>query len=326
VYCGNNPAINVDVWGLATETYLGGKVINTVNINGSEYATIRDLIAAYGGSLSSTPTKTYGDIYYKGVARLVNISFYTQENGVASKRLVLQHMNGRKNWTTDVRLIEGANYVSVNYFHKMMCEFGYSLSLEFVDTAPEWIGQVMQLNGSTEAEQYLTKQLEGFKKYPWNQNKIDDLWSACQALYNTYGIQIDPRLYLAIIIQEGTGSFNTSSTNRAADGQHGPEADYAKDLMRAKDLIFNKILGYAVYGAEFALISQRNVGNPGISGFGDIYEYINWYTPKIDFETGTVTLGVYAMHGAWHSNIRYIYEKLAGEGAADKFSDYGIIP
>lgn len=51
----------------------------------------------------------------------------------------------------------------------------------------------------------------------WNQNKINVIWKKCEEFYEDYGVQVDPRLLLAIIVEEGTGSFNTSSDNKAGD-------------------------------------------------------------------------------------------------------------
>lgn len=103
-----------------------------------------------------------------------------------------------------------------------------------ISSDAKWIPAVMNLNGELESEKYLNTKLSKLR-LKWNQGKIDELWMACEKINEDYGIQIDPRLLLAIIIQEGTGSFNTSSTNLAADGQSGIETDYSKDLMKANN-------------------------------------------------------------------------------------------
>ena len=41
----------------------------------------------------------------------------------------------------------------------------------------------------------------------WNQNKINVIWKKCEEFYEDYGVQVDPRLLLAIIVEEGTGSL-----------------------------------------------------------------------------------------------------------------------
>lgn len=89
---------------------------------------------------------------------------------------------------------------------------------------PQWIFEKMNINGSSVQEIYLAGRLSGLR-LPWNQKKIDELWLSCENVYNEYGINVDPRFMLAIIIAEGTGSFDTSSDNLAADGGNGVETD-----------------------------------------------------------------------------------------------------
>jgi hypothetical protein len=108
---------------------------------------------------------------------------------------------------------------------------------------PEWYGNPMSLNGTSEQEKILNRQLSKTTKIEWNQEKIDQLWKGCEEIYDEYGINLDPRLLLAVICAEGTGSFNTSSTNLAGDGQNGVEADYGKDLLNANNILLGKILG-----------------------------------------------------------------------------------
>ena len=76
----------------------------------------------------------------------------------------------------------------------------------------------------------------------WNQNKINVIWKKCEEFYEDYGVQVDPRLLLAIIVEEGTGSFNTSSDNKAGDGGNGPEANFEVDCEKAVDLLGGKII------------------------------------------------------------------------------------
>lgn len=158
----------------------------------------------------------------------------------------------------------------------------------------------------------------------WNQNKINELWVGSKNIYNKYNIQIDPRLLMSIIIQEGTGSFNTSSTNRAADGQHGVEKDFAVDFMKANDLIFGKILGYAYYGEDFNDAVKISNQNAGISGKGDFFQYANWKTPIVKLKYDRVELGNYAGHGRWNERVKSIYEEFTAEGYSNKYSNYLI--
>jgi RHS repeat-associated protein len=185
----------------------------------------------------------------------------------------------------------------------------------------QWIPDVMQLNGSSDAEKYLASRLSKLQ-IKWDQSKVDTLWQAVEEINKQYDIQIDPRFLLAIIIHEGTGSFNTSSTNKAADGQHGVETNYVVDLMKANNLVFGKILGYIYYGDEFKKAVDINKDKSGINGTGDIFQYCNWFTPIIRLNTKKVETGVYAGDGSWHAGVRSLYEKLSYSGAASDYSNY----
>ncbi|WP_025716669.1 hypothetical protein [Paenibacillus sp. 1-18] len=179
--------------------------------------------------------------------------------------------------------------------------------------AGKWIPPEFQYNGSSEAEKYFKKHSKKFIKQKWNQEKLHSLWEATKSIEKTYHIQLDPRLLLAIIIQEGTGSFNTSSTNRAADGQHGVETNYAKDLVKAHNLIFGKILGYIYYGEEFRQVVIKNNNLKGIKGKGDIYQYCSWKTPIVRMNSKRVDYGPYAGHGTWGGDVKSIYDKLSNK-------------
>jgi hypothetical protein len=178
----------------------------------------------------------------------------------------------------------------------------------------------MNLTGTSDQERYLAERLGRFTRLPWDQNKIDELWATCVEIYITYGIQIDPRFLLAIIIQEGTGSFNTSSTNRGADGQHGIEVNFALDLMRAQHLIFGKLLGYIYYGNDFNSAVESNANFA--SSRGGMFDYANWQTPIVDLHNDIVRLGVYAGHSAWGIGVQSIYERLTYAGAGRNYSNY----
>jgi hypothetical protein len=185
-----------------------------------------------------------------------------------------------------------------------------------------WIPTVvLKLNGTSKMEKYLKERLGRMKKVKWNQDKVNSLWEATRTIENSYQIQIDPRFLLAIIIHEGTGSFNTSSSNRAADGQHGVETDYAKDLMKANSLIFGKILGYIYYGKDFREVAAKSTSLAGINGKGNVFQYCNWHTPIVRMNKKIVQLGVYAGDGSWHTSVKNIYDKLSN-GLSDEYEQY----
>ncbi|WP_025676776.1 hypothetical protein [Paenibacillus polymyxa] len=183
--------------------------------------------------------------------------------------------------------------------------------------AGKWIPAEFQYNGSSEAEKTFKRRSLNFTKMKWNQEKLHGLWEATKKIQETYDIQIDPRFLLAIIIQEGTGSFNTSSTNRAADGEHGAETNYARDLMKANSLVFGKILGYIYYGQEFRQAVVKNNKLSGITGKGDVFQYCNWFTPILRMKSKRVECGIYASDNRWGENVRKIYNTFSGNEASN---------
>lgn len=210
-----------------------------------------------------------------------------------------------KSTTNDVNAVE-------RYFNYVM----------YHDT--EWIPEVMQLDGTSEEEKYLARKLANLnctEETKWDQEKVNQLWEACEEIYFTYGLQIDPRYLLAIIIHENTGSFNTSSENKAADGQNGPEKDYALDLMKANDLVFGKTLGYIYYHDDF----KEAVGNNAnilASNSADVFSYVNWNTPIIKLKKDIVVPGEYATHSAWAEDVEDNYELLAFNNAGMVYDNY----
>ncbi|MDC7294166.1 hypothetical protein NXH67_11645 [Butyrivibrio sp. DSM 10294] len=181
---------------------------------------------------------------------------------------------------------------------------------------PDWYDNTMQMDGDSPQEKWMSHELQ---KYGWTQEKVDALYDACRAIYDTYGIEMDPRMMMAIIVAEANGSFNTSSTNKAADGQNGYEANYALDVMKANDLMFGKVLGYILYHDKFdeACKNSDNLSNEG--GFCD---YANWYTPIVDLDDGVVRNGVYAGANDWGNAVEKYYEKMTHPGAAQEYTEY----
>ena len=159
-------------------------------------------------------------------------------------------------------------------------EAGDISDVEDCEVYLKWIPDVMQLNGTSEQEKYLLDRLTGINSkisdenahLRWDQEKINKVWAESMKFYNKTGVEVDPRLLLAIIIQEGTGSFNTSSTNKAADGQNGINHSFDDDLSLAMDLLGGKIISYAYYEQEFssarANAYEREL--PGIKDYNDI--------------------------------------------------------
>lgn len=158
-------------------------------------------------------------------------------------------------------------------------------------------------------------------KLNFSQEKIDLIIEATKEIYQSYYIIVDPVSLLSIIAQEGTGSFNTSSKNKAADGQHGVEKNFSVDLLRANSLIFGKMLGFMIYGDEFVNVVNANKELLGVEE-GNFAQYANWSTPFINFNSNTIYAAPYAGHAQWHDNVEMFYESVRGEGSIQQYSDY----
>ena len=186
-----------------------------------------------------------------------------------------------------------------------------------------WYGKTLQMDGSSPEEVHLKTLVDSTNEkikdpaLKWDQEKVDEVWRACEALYDDCGLQLDPRLLISIISIEGTGSFNTSAVNKAGDGQHGVEKDFSKDMVAANRLLMGKLMGYIVYHEEFKAAVQAN--NDGtyefITGEGDIVQYMNWQTPKIQLD-GQVPSQVYAGNVNWAKDVSELFEGF-GVTAAD---------
>ena len=189
------------------------------------------------------------------------------------------------------------------------------------DYAIRLFSSPMQINGTSPEEMELARTIRiinsniSDERLLWGQEKVDELWYACEVIYNEYGILIDPRLLICIIRSEGTGSFNTSSDNLAGDNQHGVEVDYAVDLIKANNLLVGNVLGYIVYQDQFREAVQAN--NDGtyryITGEGNIIQYMNWETPVVYYNDGiSINPAIYAGNVYWANTTTGIYESLGG--------------
>jgi len=136
-YVGNNPVNNTDPTGLAYN--IGGTIVKTITPEGHggvEYASMRDLIAAYGGELSSEMTTSGGNSYYSGSAGLIEFQFFVMEHNKSTKRLSL--LGRYNNWSSanihksEFYTENNTNYISVEYFCKLMCEMGFPKKVEKV--------------------------------------------------------------------------------------------------------------------------------------------------------------------------------------------------
>ncbi|MCX5657379.1 MAG: hypothetical protein NTZ48_04035, partial [Candidatus Omnitrophica bacterium] len=87
-------------------------------------------------------------------------------------------------------------------------------------------------------------------------------------------INLDPFYFLAILAQEGTGSFNTR--NSLTGGK--PHDNFALDLKRAANLIKREVQDWEKDGKKGDWLRWVNLGNAGDAFSGGYSEDKNWWT------------------------------------------------
>ena len=167
------------------------------------------------------------------------------------------------------------------------------------------------------------------EKWTWDQRKIDRVWERCREYYDEYGVQVDPRLLIAIVCVEGTGSFDTNSVVKAGDGGNGPQEDFEKDLDYALDLVGGKVIVYAAYQQSFSEVRQKayEQGLSGIKDYDDILHYINWQTPRVslvDTDNCKLESGVYAEDKQWNTKVREIYSEFSYDKVSLAYTEYAL--
>lgn len=233
----------------------------------------------------------------------------------------------------------------------LTCRYGGQICvLEVPENAREqeelkWIpSYILQINGASEQEKKLrerfttindklnnkkVKDAENAHKYDallWNQEKIDKVWNKCLEFYDDYEVQVDPRMLLAIIAAEGSGSFDTSKENLAPDGGNGVEFDFDKDCKRAVYLLGGKIIAYLKFHDDFSAARKAAYERrlPGFNDTDDILHYLNWETPKLVLFEGEAAFnsGVYAEDSHWHRKVRAIYSDFVDIDVEKKTQEY----
>lgn len=247
-----------------------------------------------------------------------------------------------KQETGDLLIAEGEEFVeALRSGAFLTCIYGGKIIVigipEGKESEPEelpWIpSDILQLEGETKAEKNLKKwidHLNGGISNPvleWNQDKITNIWEACREYYEENSVQVDPRLLLAIIAKEGTGSFNTSSKNKAGDGGNGVELNFENDCDNAVNFLGGKIITYIVYNEAFSKAREEayNKGYAGIKDYDDILHYINWETPRLLFSSDDSKIfesGVYADDNNWNSGVRQIYSELVHDNVTAEYTEY----
>lgn len=207
--------------------------------------------------------------------------------------------------------------------------------LEWIPTDP------MRLDGESIQEEKLKERIDEINKKVaekekedsryaqlyWDQDKIGIIWQKCNEFYEDYGVQIDPRMLIAIVAAEGTGSFDTSSTNKAADGGNGVEFDFETDCKKAVDLLGGKIIAYPKYCKDFKTAVLNANTKKGLEDLGvkkdiDILHYLNWDTPRLWLNSEKFESGNYAADNHWNSKVRQIYSDLVDINVEKKAGEY----
>lgn len=141
--------------------------------------------------------------------------------------------------------------------------------------------------------------------YRLTPEKVGKLWDFAKRNH------VDPRLLLAILQQEGTGSFNTNPANSDHYRGHGPQPDWDRDLEAALDGPILAKLRLYPHAVE--------------AGFpGNWVQWVNWYTP-IDTPSFKGRPGVYAADIYWAAGVESHYREIVqalGSGQADPVKEY----
>ena len=231
----------------------------------------------------------------------------------------------------------------------LICQYGGIIRIvevpDVTEKEPEeleWIPtQILQLDGNSVQEKKLKERVDGInekvaekekkdKRYAqlyWDQDKIDIIWQKCRDFYEEYGVQVDPRMLIAIVAAEGTGSFDTSSSNKAADGGNGVQLDFETDCTNAIDLFGGKIIAFPKYYDDFkqaALDANKKAGLTKLKKEEDIdiLHYLNWETPRLLLDSKRFESGGYAVDNQWHRNVRDVYSDLVDLDVPKKTWEY----
>ena len=140
-YSENNPVTLCDPSGRTV--MIGGTTYATINKNDTYYASVRDLIDAYGGVWEKLPTTRGNTTYYKGTLGLYEFYLYVMKNGLPSSELEFRpkpsdtnrdlNLQSRTISSNAFYSVNGTNYIDVTYFCRIMCNMGYNLNYRYVD-------------------------------------------------------------------------------------------------------------------------------------------------------------------------------------------------
>lgn len=151
----------------------------------------------------------------------------------------------------------------------------------------------------------------------WDQNKINKTYEKCREYSIKSGILISPKLALAIIGAEGTGSYDTNAKVASCyNNGNGPQHDFDIDTELALELIKNKMTGFIFYMEEYKAASI----NVGVTN-GLLITYLCQENPIL----GKNCTGVYAENDYWIDVVMEKYQKYSSNIKAetrDYLKDY----
>ena len=342
LYCYANPATYWDPDGWEA-IIIGTDVITDVSvINGKIYADMNDVAKAYGGTaqMKQTANLSEPDVTWNipdGAGKTITATYDTGIFKINGQNV--QRDSFKPTYSVFMKNDpSGRVLVDTQYFSKLVCAssdnsyhevwwYGKTPSYMQDETLKEIIDEINQF-GDVIANPVLA----------WNQTKINELWRRSENYLLQYGVDLDPRLVLAIIRVEGTGSFNTNLDELAGDGGGGIQTNFDADVSSANALLYGKLLGYIHYKDQFQEAVQKNNDGtyPYITGEGDIFQYMNWQTPRFFSQSpwypsikNYFESGVYAENVYWYNTVIEKYNLLTigsiesgvGEGA-DLYAEY----
>lgn len=143
----------------------------------------------------------------------------------------------------------------------------------------------------------------------FSQPKFDRLWEVATAA------GVPPLFLVAILVQEGTGSFDTRP-GAGGDGGGGIEPDWERDVTAAARLVGGKLALWVQARDQGFPQMARSIVSPGdgsghpCDGLPD--QWINW-TTAILRPSGEVAVGAYALHASWWVGVRQHFIDFGGD-------------
>lgn len=189
--------------------------------------------------------------------------------------------------------------------------------IELLNTSPDKVPQsaekyinVLNVLGLNEKNYSVDDMINILK---WNQEKINKTYEVCREYSIESGILVSPKIALAIIGAEGTGSYDTNGkVSDFYNGGHGPQHDFDIDTENGLELVKNKLAGFIVYKDEY----ESAAISAGLNENLMIY-YLCQRNPIL----GKDKTGVYAEDDFWIEVVIEKYQKYSKD-TKDNERDY----